>query len=1050
MGKKNWERNSKFPETTKSEAPKTRSVFSNERTQNHELESKKESKPSKTRGSSQTHLSAKKNSIDEEGNARRDSLRKTRNSASSSKSTSEPDPGLTDGANKEELTEVITEVVYLSPHDEESDKDFEFLIEDDQKESGSRTKYPPWPYFVNCRVEALYDDGIWYQGILKDGPKGTGSHEEKLFQIIFDDGEEIWTELPADDIRMVEAVPKKGLKVFVYLDASRSSKKSAILYQSHDNLHVKVGGKSCSLTSFCAMDDASQPQPHPYDAVWVAQSPELSLLQYFQKAFGGECEAVQGEQSIPDSSAQPKLIPGQEAPMSKRSLLPKDWKVLVKDDNSHYNYIAPDGTIFSNLRSALTYAGKHEADEISASEPRMKSSAEEQTESISNSQSLNSKEAKRDQNQRDTSEHEKNIKFETEVKRKGKAKNVDSKDSDKSAQDDTRDDMEVVTRSLRKRTKGTPSNESSSKNVLEVQSAPATQSFQATSSENAVQSEETVRPQEDRPASDAIPQTKVILFEEDVDVEEMDKSSAADGKDSEHQSDLEDESEFEGVIEEIEAEDDAGQGQEGSFIEEVEVDESSETSTLAVEQGASEDTQENDKSVEDDSVTKGTAANQRQFNVGDFVSVEDCTKRWCTCEILKKIDGKVKVHYINWSSDWDEWIDVTSDRIQESDVIIDNGKRKSSKISKESAAIKKPKPKTIKPRIDRIPNFEEKQSWVCSVDMKKGFANGNRYIGEQVRIRDRTHGLLRGAIDDFDERGFHVAIEGDMENRWIRLPDPDVDFLQIVAARPEVNQYPRRTNRLSFVCTGCEKQFQTKQGLHFHISRSEECQNVFYNLNIPLPPGIAWKISKKNNQKSRTSTSLASASSGPLHSKPSELHKSAFKQKKRKSDLEISDIEKRQKVLSSESFAFVSSPQIKDNSSSRASNGRSIASLVIAEVLRRRATGSNKAPKAVSSAVSSTNKPEPREPARKACVLEPLRGSQARQAIAQFLEKNNYFGMADLKVFIYCACLAEYEDLVYSRFSVKSLDFRKLRSLKEKPLKALGTFAVLERIESVE
>ena len=39
--------------------------------------------------------------------------------------------------------------------------------------------------------------------------------------------------------------------------------------------------------------------------------------------------------------------------------------------------------------------------------------------------------------------------------------------------------------------------------------------------------------------------------------------------------------------------------------------------------------------------------------------------------------------------------------------------------------------------------------------------------------------------------------------------------------------------------------------------------------------------------------------------------------------------------------------------------------------------------------------------------------------------------MADLKVFIYCASLAEYEDLVYSRSSVRNLDFRKLRSLKQ-------------------
>eukprot|EP00960_Hanusia_phi_P052275 761363-Hanusia_phi.AAC.2 len=932
MRKKSLEKNSKTTEESKIEAPKTRSaISSSERVQSDEHAKKKDSKPSKAKISIHSQTPAKKNLTDEERQARRESLRKTRNNASNTNET-KADFGFNDEINNQDLTKVETEGLYLSPKDDDSEKDFEFLIEDDQKETPSCSKYPPWPYFINCRVEALYDDGIWYQGILKEGSKGNANAGAQLFQVVFDDGEEIWTELPADDIRIVETLPKKGLKVFIYLDETKSSKKSAMLHQNHDNFHVKYGGKTCSVESFCSVDDESESQQHPYDAIWVAQSPEVTLLEYCQQAFSPDSKVVQQEESTP---VQNKPIPGQEAPLAKRGLLPKDWKVLVKDDNSHYYYIAPDGTTFSNMRRALNYASKLEGEEGSSLESMTKGSVSKPVEGASAQQSSIAKETKLGQGQSKTmSENEERMKNE-DVKKKGKERFLESKDMERMSQEDAATETEVFTRSLRKRTRESVPDPTSSKKVSEIEEADRSEPVQLKSSGEAIRSEATIQPTEDRPVSDAYPQTKVILFEEDMDIEEVETLPDADEKQqSEIPSDHESDDGFEGFIEERDIEGDTDeQGQDESLIEEVEVDELSESFTSAVgHEAALEETQSRSAGAE--VVALQSKSNRRQFNVGDFVSVQDCTKKWCTCEILKVLDGKVKVHYINWSSDWDEWIELDSDRLQESDVIVDNGKRKSSKSAKETVVPKKHNPKSIKLNSEKTPSLEEKQSWVCSVDMKKGFTNGSRYIGEQVRIRDRMHGLLRGLIDDFDERGYHVALEDNMKDRWIRLPDADVDFLQIVAQRPEPNQYPKRTTRPSFVCTGCEKQFQTKQGLHFHLSRSDECQNVFYNLNIPLPPGIAWKIApKKSSSKSKGSASV------PTTLQASEVQKS-LKLKKRKGDMAVPDNEKRQKASSTNesSTSFISN-SAKDLPSSRASKGRSIASLVIAEVLRRTTAG---------------------------------------------------------------------------------------------------------------
>jgi len=54
-------------------------------------------------------------------------------------------------------------------------------------------------YTIGCRVDVLYDDGIWHCGTLKKGP--LLRYGRMQFMITFDDGERIWTELPAKDVR---------------------------------------------------------------------------------------------------------------------------------------------------------------------------------------------------------------------------------------------------------------------------------------------------------------------------------------------------------------------------------------------------------------------------------------------------------------------------------------------------------------------------------------------------------------------------------------------------------------------------------------------------------------------------------------------------------------------------------------------------------------------------------------------------------------------------------------------------------------------------------
>jgi ubiquitin C-terminal hydrolase len=57
--------------------------------------------------------------------------------------------------------------------------------------------------------------------------------------------------------------------------------------------------------------------------------------------------------------------------------------------------------------------------------------------------------------------------------------------------------------------------------------------------------------------------------------------------------------------------------------------------------------------------------NFRDFEVGDHVDALDTSNKWYESEVVevKKDQRKVMIHFINWPSRWDEWMDFDSDRI---------------------------------------------------------------------------------------------------------------------------------------------------------------------------------------------------------------------------------------------------------------------------------------------------------------------------------------------------------------------------------------------------
>jgi len=58
-----------------------------------------------------------------------------------------------------------------------------------------------------------------------------------------------------------------------------------------------------------------------------------------------------------------------------------------------------------------------------------------------------------------------------------------------------------------------------------------------------------------------------------------------------------------------------------------------------------------------------TKANWRDFAVNDELDAQDSQNKWYMANIRDVKEDKVFVHFINWSSKWDEWIDRSSDRL---------------------------------------------------------------------------------------------------------------------------------------------------------------------------------------------------------------------------------------------------------------------------------------------------------------------------------------------------------------------------------------------------
>ena len=103
------------------------------------------------------------------------------------------------------------------------------------------------------------------------------------------------------------------------------------------------------------------------------------------------------------------------------------------------------------------------------------------------------------------------------------------------------------------------------------------------------------------------------------------------------------------------------------------------------------------------------------MNVGDKLLVQDCTDlEWYKARVTRMVSGQIRVHFVRWSSVWDEWIDIESPRLKSW-----------------SAANVRPKGESGANESSRT-----KESWMCTADMR-GFDYGSRNIGQRVRIRDR-------------------------------------------------------------------------------------------------------------------------------------------------------------------------------------------------------------------------------------------------------------------------------------------------------------------------
>jgi hypothetical protein len=69
-------------------------------------------------------------------------------------------------------------------------------------------------------------------------------------------------------------------------------------------------------------------------------------------------------------------------------------------------------------------------------------------------------------------------------------------------------------------------------------------------------------------------------------------------------------------------------------------------------------------SSDDPYMERKIVASDVKLNQGDIIDCLDKKNRWCVAEIIDTLDSSVRVHYLGWDDDYNEWILRSSDRLK--------------------------------------------------------------------------------------------------------------------------------------------------------------------------------------------------------------------------------------------------------------------------------------------------------------------------------------------------------------------------------------------------
>ena len=58
------------------------------------------------------------------------------------------------------------------------------------------------------------------------------------------------------------------------------------------------------------------------------------------------------------------------------------------------------------------------------------------------------------------------------------------------------------------------------------------------------------------------------------------------------------------------------------------------------------------------------------FFVGKKLDARDSVNSWCSASVVQVAASRVLIRYDGWSSKWDEWIEITSDRYADADARV--------------------------------------------------------------------------------------------------------------------------------------------------------------------------------------------------------------------------------------------------------------------------------------------------------------------------------------------------------------------------------------------